>query len=75
LQKVGRLAALVKCHAQLSFSNFIIATALANTALDKFYGVDLPALEDVRHEFYSVGWNTNFSSRNYVSYSTSAIIQ
>jgi hypothetical protein len=31
----------------MSFSNFIIATALANTAQEKFYEVDLPALEDV----------------------------
>jgi uncharacterized membrane protein YcaP (DUF421 family) len=34
-------------YAQMSFSNFIIATALANTAQEKFYEVDLPALEDV----------------------------
>lgn len=42
---------LTKCYAQLSFSNFIIATALANTALNKFHGIDLPALEDVGHKF------------------------
>ena len=60
-------------YAQLSFSNFIIATSLANTALGKFYGVDLPALEDVRHKFYSTDLDANFFARNYVSYSISDI--
>jgi len=43
---VGRLKCMEYC-AQMSTSNFIIATALANTAHEKFYEVDLPALEDV----------------------------